>query len=284
MRLSAGGAAELTPGRVVALGDGVRRIVAPNPGRMTGPGTNSYHFGWHEVVVLDPGPAIAPHLAALTEAIGTARVTAVAVTHTHLDHSPAALPLARRHGAPLAGRLPRQPDFHDATFVPTVTIEDGDRLSTDAGSLLAVATPGHASNHVCWYHERTRVLYTGDHVLGTVSPVILPPDGDMTEYLDSLARLATLDLAALAPGHGTVLTEPQRVIAALIRHRLGREAQVAAALATLRRATLDALLPVVYADVAPGMHDVARHSLEAHLIKLEREGRAARDGSDWLAR
>ena len=283
MPLSGAAADDLAPGRVVALGAGVRRIVAPNPGRMTGPGTNTYLFGSREVVVLDPGPALGPHLDAISAALGTARLAAIAVTHTHLDHSPAAAPLALRHGAPLAGRMPRHAAGHDPSFVATLPIADGDRLACDAGALLAVATPGHASNHICWQHVPTRILYTGDHVLGTVSPVIMPPDGDMTEYLQSLARLATLDLAALAPGHGPVLAEPQRVIAALIRHRLEREARVAAALAAQGPVTLDALLPIVYADVAAELHDVARYSLLAHLIKLERDGRAGRAGSAWVA-
>ena len=283
MPMSAAAAGDLTPGQVVALGAGVRRIVAPNPGRMTGPGTNTYLFGSRDVVVLDPGPAIGAHLDAINAALGTARLAAIAVTHTHLDHSPAAAPLALRHGAPLAGRMPRDAACHDRSFTATLPTEDGDRLACDAGALLAVTTPGHASNHVCWHHEPTRILYTGDHVLGTVSPVIMPPDGDMTEYLQSLARLATLDLAALAPGHGPVLAEPQRVIAALIRHRLEREARVAAALAAHGPATLDALLRVVYADVATPLHDVARYSLLAHLIKLERDGRAGRAGLAWMA-
>jgi glyoxylase-like metal-dependent hydrolase (beta-lactamase superfamily II) len=275
-------AAEFTPGLAVPVAAGVRRLVAPNPGRMTGPGTNCCLIGTRALVVLDPGPALEAHVAAIVAAVGAARVVATAVTHTHRDHSPAAAPLRRRLGAPVVGLRARHAAFRDPDFAPDVSGGDGYPLATDAGALLAVATPGHASNHLCWHHPALRLLYTGDHVLGTVSPVILPPDGDMGEYLDSLARIATLDLAALAPGHGPLLTEPQAVIAALIRHRLAREGRVVAALAALRRAPHEALLPVVYGDVHGELHGYARYSLEAHLLKLARDGRARRDGADWL--
>ena len=276
-------AAELVPGRAVAVAAGVRRLLAPNPGRMTGPGTNTYLIGARELVVLDPGPAIASHLEAIVAAVGGARVVAIAVTHTHRDHSPAATPLRARLGAPLVGRRARHAAFQDPNFVPDVVADDGLALATDAGELLAVATPGHASNHVCWHQPALRLLYTGDHVLGTVSPVILPPDGDMSEYLASLARLMRLGLGALAPGHGPLLPDPAATLEALLAHRLAREARVAAALAARGRATLDALLADVYRDVAVELHGYARYSLEAHLIKLERDGRARRDGADWLA-
>jgi glyoxylase-like metal-dependent hydrolase (beta-lactamase superfamily II) len=275
---------ELVPGRAVTLAAGVRRIVAPNPGRMTGPGTNTYLIGTREVVVLDPGPAAISHLEAIVAALGGARVVAVAVTHTHRDHSPGATPLRARLGAPLIGRRARHAAFQDPDFIPDALAEEGFRLATDAGELVAIATPGHASNHVCWHQPAVRLLYTGDHVLGTVSPVILPPDGDMAEYLDSLARLRTLDLDAFAPGHGPLVTDPAATIDALVRHRLAREARVVEALAALGRASLEALLPAVYHDVASDLHVYARYSLEAHLLKLEREGRARRDGAEWLPR
>ncbi len=262
---------------------GVRCIVAPNPGLMTGPGTNTYLIGSRELVVLDPGPAVAAHLEAIVAAVGAGRVVAIAVTHTHRDHSPGATPLRARLGAPLVGRCARHPAFQDPDFVPDLTADEGLELATDAGALIAVLTPGHASNHVCWHHPARRLLYSGDHVLGTVSPVILPPDGDMSEYLGSLARLRSLDLAAFAPGHGPLVPHTVATLDALLRHRLAREARVIAALAARGRATLEELLPVVYQDVAQELHGYARYSLEAHLLKLERESRARRDGAAWLA-
>ena len=275
-------ALEFAPGRPVEVLPGIRRIVAPNPGRMTGPGTNTWLYGRERVLVVDPGPDLPAHVAALVAALGTARVAAILVTHTHRDHSPAAAPLHALCGAPRIGRLPRAREFHDASFHPDVVAEDGARFACDAGELVAVPTPGHASNHVCWHHPRTRSLATGDHVLGTVSPVILPPDGDMSEYLDSLARLQQLDLGALLPGHGPVLHDPPRVLAGLVRHRLAREAKVQAALGSAPRG-LDVLLARVYDDVDPALHGIARHSLLAHLIRLERDGRALRVGAEWRA-
>jgi glyoxylase-like metal-dependent hydrolase (beta-lactamase superfamily II) len=277
-------AADFAPGRAVPVAAGVRRIVAPNPGRMTGPGTNTYLIGTRELVVLDPGPAVDSHLEAIVAAVAGARVVAVAVTHTHRDHSPGATPLRARLAAPLVGQRARHAAFQDPDFAPDALADEGLRLATDAGELVAVATPGHASNHVCWHHPARRLLYSGDHVLGSVSPVILPPDGDMGEYLDSLARLRRLDLGAFAPGHGPLVPDPAATIDALVRHRLAREARVVAALGALGRASLQALLPAVYHDVAADLHGYARYSLEAHLLKLEREGRARRDGAEWLPR
>lgn len=273
---------DFTPGRSVDVLPGVRRIVAPNPGRMTGPGTNTWLYGRAEVLVVDPGPDLPAHVDALVAAIGTARVAGILVTHTHRDHSPAANALHARYGAPRIGREPRDREFHDPGFTPEIVPEDGARFASDAGELVAVPTPGHASNHVCWHHAPTRSLATGDHVLGTVSPVILPPDGDMTEYLDSLARLQRLDLGALLPGHGPVLRDPAAVLAGLVKHRLAREAKVAAALGAEPRA-LDALVLRVYDDVDPALHGFARYSLLAHLLKLERDARAVRMGEEWRA-
>lgn len=274
-------ACDLTPGRPLQVARGVRRLVAGNPGPLTGPGTNSYLIGTRELVILDPGPALPAHTEAILAAVGSATVVAIVVTHTHLDHSPGARELQRRCAAPLWGSPARHPVHQDATFSPTRGVGDGDTLDCDAGPLVAVATPGHASNHVCWYQPAARLLYTGDHILGTTSPVILPPDGDMTEYLDSLARLAALSLALLLPGHGPPLTEPQAVIESLTRHRLAREARVAAALAVGSPVSLDALLPIAYADVDPSLYPWARRTLEAHLIRLERTGRARRVGAGW---
>jgi glyoxylase-like metal-dependent hydrolase (beta-lactamase superfamily II) len=270
----------LVPGRPVEVAPGIRRLVAPNPGRMTGPGTNTYLVGDRSVLVVDPGPAIDAHVAAICDAIGSARVAGVLVTHTHRDHSPAPRPLGEHYLAPLVGRRPRYEDFHDASFVADEEPADGARYASDAGELIAVATPGHASNHVCWFHPATRSLLTGDHVLGTVSPVILPPDGDMSEYLDSLARLQRLDLAAILPGHGPVLDDPAAVLAGLVAHRLGREAKVQRALATEARA-LEDLMPHVYDDVDPALHGFARYSLLAHLLKLQEEGLANCADDRW---
>lgn len=276
---------DFTPGRPVALSERVSRVVAPNAGRMTGPGTNSYLIaaGDGGVVVLDAGPADPAHEQALIAAVGDRPVRALVVTHTHIDHSPATAALHRHFAAPRVGRTSRHPLFQDTSFVPEVEAEDGAVVAGGGCTLRAVPTPGHASNHVCWYLEEERALFTGDHILGTVSPVILPPDGSMTAYLDSLERLKSLALETLYPGHGPRLDQPPAVIDALIRHRLLRESKVERALATRPGATLEDLLPVVYADVPVELHAWAGYSLLAHLERLVDVGRASCTDGRWTA-
>ena len=269
---------QLVAEKCVSLGQGVRRIVAGNPGLMTGPGTNTYLFGMREVAVLDPGPDDARHLEAILEAAGPA-IRWIIVTHTHPDHSPLASRLAKLTGAQVLGLPPPGDGRQDATFVPQHMPIDGERLSAGECELIAIHTPGHASNCVCYLLERERLLFTGDHVLEGVSPVILPPDGDMSAYLHSLDKLRSHDFERIAPGHGGVMARGKEILAALRAHRLAREEKVLASLRRLTTATLDELTPVVYDDVAVERHRWARLTLEAHLIKLAREHRAGeRDG------
>jgi len=258
----------------------VARATAPNPGMMTGPGTNSYLVGTSELVVLDPGPDDPGHLDALAT-LGNGRIRAVVVTHTHPDHAPGAAALAARTGAPVLGYAARD------GFVPTRAVGDGFELRVPGATLRAVHTPGHASDHLCWLLVEERTLFSGDHVMQGSTVVVSPPDGDMAAYLDSLRRLLVLDppVARIAPGHGSVIDDPAATVHALVEHRLAREAAVAGALARVGRATVDELLPVVYADVGEDRHHVARRSLWAHLRKLGDEGRARSDdpGDDGAA-
>jgi glyoxylase-like metal-dependent hydrolase (beta-lactamase superfamily II) len=263
----------------VSIAPGVRRIVAGNAGLMTGPGTNTYLLGLREVAVLDPGPDDELHMAAILGAAAGA-IRWIVVTHTHPDHSPLAGRLARQTGARLIGLPPPDDGRQDSSFVPNHLPIDGERLSLGEGELIAIHTPGHASNCVCYLRTGERLLFTGDHVLEGVSPVILPPDGDMSAYLNSLDKLQSQDFERIAPGHGGVIDAGKQTLAALRAHRLARENKV---LGTLGRfaaaATLDELTPLVYDDVAPDRHRWARLTLEAHLIKLAREGRVGeRDG------
>lgn len=259
---------------------GVRRLVAPNGGPLTGPGTNTYLFGDREIAVLDPGPADDSHLARIKAACG-GRCRQVLVTHTHPDHSPGAAVLAGATGAALVGLPPPVHGPQDRSFRPDIEPPDGWRLGSDEYTLRAVHTPGHASNHVCWLLEGARMLFTGDHVMGGSTVVIGPPDGNMNAYLASLERLKTLGLAALAPGHGAVLDAPDAVVDALVRHRLGREAKVVAALEAAPGATRDALLPVVYADTPTHLHALAAQSLQAHLDRLVENARATDAGGRY---
>jgi glyoxylase-like metal-dependent hydrolase (beta-lactamase superfamily II) len=271
---------DFTPGVPTPLDHGLTRIVAPNPGPMTGPGTNTYLVGEQELAVVDPGPDDPSHVEAVCAA-GGGRIAWILVTHTHRDHAPAARRLRERTGATVVGSWPPDDGRQDRRFRPDAVPADGERVLLEGAAMRCIATPGHASNHLCFLHEQTGVLFTGDHVLGHVSPVILPPDGDMAAYLRSLARLRELPLSCIAPGHGPLLERPCEVIDALVAHRLAREDQVLDSLRGLGAATLEQLLPAVYEDLRPELHPIAVHTLLAHLLKLEREGRAARDGDRW---
>ena len=259
-------------GRVDVLGPGLRRVTAPNPGVMTGPGTNAYLVGTGEVAVVDPGPDDAGHLETVLDAASAAgdRIRWVLVTHTHEDHAPGAARLAQEAGAEVLGFAP------GPHFSPDTLVSDGFELDTPTFRLRALHTPGHASDHVCWLLDSPRVLLSGDHVMDGATVVIAPPDGDMARYLESLRKVAELDppLEAIAPGHGRLLGAPRQVLAAVIAHRLARERLVAATLDQVGTATVDELVAAVYADVDEPMHRVARLSLWAHLRKLAAEGRA----------
>ena len=266
------------PGRPVALAPGVVRVTAPNPGMMTGPGTNSYLVGTSELVVVDPGPDEPAHVDALVEA-GRGRVRWVVVTHTHPDHAPAAATLAERTGAEVIGFGPRD------AFDPDRSVGEGFELAGDGFCLRAVHTPGHASNHLCWLLLEEGMLFSGDHVMQGSTVVIAPPDGDMAQYMASLARLLDLDppVASIAPGHGSLLGDPPAVVTGILDHRRRREEAVVAALRGARRATVDELVGPVYADVHEALHPVARMSLWAHLRKLGEEGIARGADPDDMA-
>jgi glyoxylase-like metal-dependent hydrolase (beta-lactamase superfamily II)/8-oxo-dGTP pyrophosphatase MutT (NUDIX family) len=262
----------LTPGVPKRLDAYVTRLIAPNPGMMTGPGTNTYLVGDRDYAVIDPGPAIDTHIAALL-ALGAGRIRSVICTHTHLDHSPAAAAIKAATGAVLIGRPAPGHPGQDPGFVPDRVLGHGDRVIFGGVSLRALHTPGHASNHLCFLLENTRMLFTGDHVMQGSTVVINPPDGDMRAYLASLELLLGEDILILAPGHGYLIGEPHREARRLIRHRLARETKVVGAIARLRAPTLEELVAEVYDDVQPRLHAVAMRSLAAHLGKLAAEGR-----------
>ena len=262
----------LEPGRVSELSARVRRIIAPNPGVMTGPGTNSYLLGREQIAVVDPGPDDTAHLDAIIAA-GEGRIRWIVVTHTHEDHSPAAAPLARATGAELWGAAAPDDFYQDHSFVPDVALAEYSCLRTAEFTLRAIHTPGHVSNHYCLLLEEEGMLFTGDHIMNGSTVVIIPPSGDMKEYLDSLEKLKACPLRHLAPGHGELMPEPFAAIEALIAHRLKREAKVAKVLAA-GAGTLDELVLRAYDDVPVAMHPMAKYSLWAHLLKLAREARA----------
>jgi len=258
---------DLAAGEPKRLDRWVTRLIAPNPGMMTGPGTNSYIIGENERAIIDPGPDIASHIEKL-QAFGN--IKWILCTHTHLDHSPAAAPLKAATGAQLLGRP--APAGQDATYKPDFVLENGQRIELGGVTLRAIHTPGHASNHLCYLLEQTKMLFTGDHVMQGSTVVINPPDGDMRAYLQSLEKLLAEDIAIIAPGHGYLIGAPHKEMRRLIAHRLMREEKVRNALVKTGAATVEELLPHVYDDVPARLHRWAARSLTAHLEKLVADG------------
>jgi len=261
------------------LNSRVRRLVAPNPGVMTGPGTNTYLLGTEQVAVLDPGPAIPAHIDAILATAGD-RIRWIVCTHTHPDHSPAAQAVAAATGAELIGASPPADGHQDTTFRPTLELRHDHVLSTGEFTLRALHTPGHVGNHYCFFLEEEGMLFAGDHIMNGSTVVIIPPSGDMKAYIDSLRLLLDYPLRTIAPGHGDVIEQPVAAIEWLVDHRLMRERKVVDGLQTTGRTTLEELVKVVYDDVATSLHKMAVLSLSAHLIKLEREGRAREHRAD----
>jgi glyoxylase-like metal-dependent hydrolase (beta-lactamase superfamily II)/8-oxo-dGTP pyrophosphatase MutT (NUDIX family) len=267
----------IQPGIPKQLDRYVTRITAPNPGMMTGPGTNTYLVGEDEIAVIDPGPALDSHVAKILEVgagHGSSRIRWILATHTHMDHSPAVAALKAATGAQVLGRPAPAGTSQDQSFAPERVPADGERIAIGGLHLRALHTPGHASNHLCYLLEETKMLFTGDHVMQGSTVVIGPPDGNMRVYLASLERLLAEDIAIIAPGHGYLIGAPHREVKRLIAHRLAREAKVTAALQRKGASTLEELVVEVYDEVSPRLHPVAMRSLTAHLDKLVAEGRA----------
>jgi glyoxylase-like metal-dependent hydrolase (beta-lactamase superfamily II) len=272
---------EIVHGKAVRLTDRVRRITAPNAGAMTGPGTNTYLVGHKDVAVIDPGPADQSHIDAILESCGR-HLRWILVTHTHPDHSPAAIALAAATGAKIMGnKLEHNDGFQDDSFAPEQAFEHDDCLRCDEFSVRVIHTPGHVDNHLCFLIEEDGLLLTGDHIMQGSTVVIIPPHGDMKKYIDSLQLLLDYPIKALGPGHGLVIDTPVEEIQGIIEHRLGREAKVISVLKPLPHSSIENLTPAVYDDVDPSLHPIATYSLLAHLLKLEQERRATRNGDKW---
>ncbi len=275
-----------TPFEAVEILSGLRRVVAPNASVMTGPGTNSYLLGTGDLVAVDPGPDEAAHLAALADA-ADGRLAYIVVTHTHPDHSPGVARLKSLTGAVVLGFSARD------GFTPDCTMGDGDEVVVDGWRLTALHTPGHASNHLCFVADATgpvgepggggpRVLFSGDHIIGGVTTVIAPPDGDMADYLAGLERLASLSppIGVIAPGHGPLLFEPAKVFARYLEHRLERECDVVRVLRANPGVRAEDLVDEIYLGRLGKLRPMAVRSVWAHLRKLEAEGRATTGDPD----
>ncbi len=279
-------------GEVEQLEPLVRRVLAPNGSPFTYTGTQSYLVGTDlGLAVVDPGPADAAHLDALTRAIGEAPVLAIMCTHTHRDHSPAAAPIAERTGAPVIGCAPlvlesdelRADAPFDRDYAPDRVLADGGQLSGPGWTLTALATPGHTSNHVCFALEETGALFTGDHVMGWSTTVVAPPDGDMAAYMASLDKLHARDDRVYYPAHGPAVHNPKQLVRGLIGHRRQRERQILKLLGK-RPQAIEELVPQMYKGVDERLWSAAGLSVSAHLLDLERRGFVTSSDSVWTIR
>ena len=237
----------------------VERILAPNPGPFTGPGTNTYLVvSGRDVLVIDPGPIDVSHRREVVAALDNRLVLGILVTHTHEDHAPLANPLGVELGVPVYGYA------SGPAFKPDVLLADQDTVTFGTEQIQAIHTPGHSRDHLCFLVGGN--LFTGDHIMGGSSVVV----EDMSAYLSSLRRLQELPLERLHPGHGLVMDDPVGIVAGYIEHRLEREQQVLSAVQTGANTVME-IVQTVYADVNPALHPLAAMSVRAHLTKLDSE-------------
>lgn len=245
-------------------------ILAPNPSIMTGPGTNTIILGGGAggATVIDPAVDDAAYLEAIIEE-GKRRggIRRILITHGHHDHIDGADALRKRLGVSIYAFS------REGVPVADEEIADGTAFPVGDDTLVALHTPGHRFDHLCYLLKGGKTLFGGDIVAGVGTVVIIPPEGDMQQYLDTLARLQTMDIAAIVPAHGPTITDAQAKLAEYIAHRLDREQQVIGALEVLPRGVkIPEIVQSIYTDVDPRLHSVAAWSVEAHLLKLEREG------------
>nr|WP_279639156.1 MBL fold metallo-hydrolase [Sphingomicrobium sediminis] len=267
---------------------GIARLLARNPSPYTYTGTQTYLVGdEEEVVVIDPGPDLDEHLDAIVVAVGSRSLKAISCTHTHRDHSPASRPLKERTGAPIIGCAPlvldddgpRADASFDADYAPDRVLGDGEALAVDGHDLVAVATPGHTSNHLCFAYRGA--LFTGDHVMGWSTTVVIPPDGDMGAYMRSLGKMADREEDEVYfPAHGAQVDNPRRLARHLLGHRMAREKQIMKRLEE-GDSTIDAIVANIYPGLDERLVPAAGGSVLAHLIELDRQGRASQHGEEW---
>ena len=266
---------------------GIGRVLAHNPSAFTFTGTQTYLVGDAEVAVIDPGPAVPKHLDAIETAIRGRPVVAIMCTHTHRDHSPASRPLADSTGAPIIGcallsieGTGLEAGF-DPDYLPDRVLGDGDELEVDGQAIVAVATPGHTSNHLCFAYGDA--LFSGDHVMGWSTTVVVPPDGDMADYMASLEKLRQRGDRILYPAHGPPVTKPSQYVRHLIGHRMQREAQILRIVREGPR-TIPEIVSQAYPGLDPRLVLAAGGSVLAHLVDLERRGLVEGQGEQWTSR
>jgi len=271
----------------------IRRVVANNPGGFTYKGTGTYIVGQDEVAVIDPGPLDEAHIDALLGAIKGETVSHILITHTHMDHSPAAKPLKAHTGAPTYGfgphggaarnsDGPKLEEGADFDFVPDVVVGDGTVIDGKGWTIECVHTPGHTSNHICFGLREEKALFTGDHVMGWSTSIVSPPDGNMQAYMASLTKLLARSDEIYWPTHGPAITDPKPFVEAYLAHRRDREDQILAQIAKGRTRIKD-MVPEMYANVDARLHPAAARSVLAHMELLAATGRIKCEGPPSLS-
>ncbi|WP_171121565.1 MULTISPECIES: MBL fold metallo-hydrolase [unclassified Ruegeria] len=282
------------PGMAVELQTGLRRILAPNPSPMTYRGTNTYLLGEKDCAVIDPGPLNEGHLQAILDALQPGqRISHIIVTHTHLDHSPLAAPLAARTGAPIlafggteSGRSAVMSELAeqglagggegiDTDFRPDIEVSDGEVIQGDGWQIDIIHTPGHLGNHIAlgW----SDVCFTADHVMGWASSLVSPPDGDLTDFMNACYRLRERDWSSFHAGHGAPIQNPAERLDWLINHRLEREAQILTALEE-KPGTARNLAERIYTETPAALLPAAERNVFAHLVDLCGKSKASPKG------
>jgi glyoxylase-like metal-dependent hydrolase (beta-lactamase superfamily II) len=269
----------------------IRRVVARNPSAFTFRGTGTYIVGEGRVAVIDPGPALPEHLHALERALAGEEITHLVVTHTHLDHSPLSRALQAYAGAPTYGFGPHRradatsgepvEEGADFDFEPDVVVRGGDVVEGDGWSLECVHTPGHTSNHVCYQLREEKALFSGDHVMGWSTSVISPPDGDMSEYMRSLALLLERDDRVYWPTHGPAIEDPKPFVRAFVAHRRRREEEILGCVREGRRRIRE-MVPRIYPEVPAELRGAAARQVLAVILHLHAEGRIGCEGEPGI--
>ncbi len=265
----------------------IRRVIANNPSGFTFRGTGTYIVGTGNVAVIDPGPLLPDHIDVLKRALETETVTHILISHTHMDHSPAATPLKEFWGATTYGYGPhgagkleqgiQVEEGGDMGFQPDVAVRQGDLINGDGWTIECVYTPGHTSNHVCYALKDENALFTGDHVMGWSTSIVSPPDGDMTQYMNSLDTLLARGEDIYWPSHGTCIRDVKNYVQSFIDHRLEREQQI---LDCLQQGYTDitAMVPVMYTDTDKRMYGAAAKSVLAAMVRMIDTGQIVCEG------